>query len=383
MSPNAVVTGGAGFIGSHVVDAMLAEGFEVAVIDNLSTGRRENLNPRARFYEVDIRDAAAVRRVFEAERPAVVLHQAAQADVRASLVDPAGYAETNIIGTLNLLQAAVALAQGTGAADSSAGGPGAADSSASERGAADSFAGGPGAALGAADSSASERGAGQSGARGTMPRFVFASTGGAVYGNPAELPATERCPTLPLDPYGTSKLACEYYLYTYKHNFGLETVVLRYANVYGPRQNADGEAGVVAIFTKAMLEGRPVTINGDGRQTRDFVYVGDVAAANVAASRYGSGIYNVGTGMPADIDTIGRELAKIIGYTQEIKHGPAKLGEVRHTYLDSRKAGLELGWEAAVELKEGLRRTVEWFVTQVPGTSLAIQVPGTFKVPGT
>jgi len=383
MSRNVVVTGGAGFIGSHVVDAMLAEGCEVAVIDDLSTGRRENVDPRARFYEVDIRDAQAVRAVFEAERPEVVFHQAAQADVRASLVDPAGYAETNIIGTLNLLQAAVALAQGTGAADSSAGGPGAADSSASERGAADSFAGGPGAALGAADSSASERGAGQSGARGTMPRFVFASTGGAVYGNPAELPATERCPTLPLDPYGTSKLACEYYLYTYKHNYGLSYVVLRYANVYGPRQNADGEAGVVAIFAKAMLEGRPVTINGDGRQTRDFVYVGDVAAANVAASRYGSGIYNVGTGMPADIDTIGRELAKIIGYTQEIKHGPAKLGEVRHTYLDSRKAGLELGWEAAVELKEGLRRTVEWFVTQVPGTSLAIQVPGTFKVPGT
>ncbi len=318
MSPNVVVTGGAGFIGSHVVDAMLAEGYQVAVIDNLSTGRRENLNPRARFYEVDIRDAAAVQAVFEAEQPAVLFHQAAQADVRASLVDPVGYAETNILGTLNLLQAALAT--------------------------------------------------------NTTPKFVFASTGGAVYGNPAELPATERCPTLPLDPYGTSKLACEYYLYTYKHNFGLDYVALRYANVYGPRQNADGEAGVVAIFTKAMLEGRPVTIHGDGRQTRDFVYVGDVAAANVAASRYGSGIYNVGTGMPADIVTIGRALASIIGYTQEIKHGPAKLGEVRHTYLDSRKANLELGWEASVSLREGLRRTVESFV---------IQVPGTFEVPGT
>jgi len=320
MSRNVVVTGGAGFIGSHVVDAMLAEGCEVAVIDDLSTGRRENVDPRARFYEVDIRDAHAVRAVFEAERPAVVFHQAAQADVRASLVDPAGYAATNILGTLNLLQAAVGLAQDSGADAATEGG-----------------------------------------ARGAMPRFVFASTGGAVYGNPAELPATERCPTLPLDPYGTSKLACEYYLYTYKHNYGLDTVVLRYANVYGPRQNADGEAGVVAIFTKAMLEGRPVTIHGDGRQTRDFVYVGDVAAANVAASRYGSGIYNVGTGMPADIMTIGRELAQIIGYTQEIKHGPAKLGEVRHTYLDSQKARRELGWEAAVELAEGLRRTVESF----------------------
>jgi UDP-glucose 4-epimerase len=239
-----------------------------------------------------------------------VSHQAAQADVRASLVDPAGYAETNIVGTLNLLQAAKAA--------------------------------------------------------GTK-KFLFASTGGAVYGNPEELPASERCPAHPLDPYGTSKLACEYYLYTYKHNFGLDYCALRYANVYGPRQNADGEAGVVAIFTKGMLVGRPMTISGDGLQSRDFVYVGDVAAANVAAAKFGSGIYNIGTGLPTDIVTIARELARSTGYTQEIEHGAAKLGEVRHTYLDAHKARRELGWEAQVGLADGLARTVESFRKTIAG----------------
>jgi UDP-glucose 4-epimerase len=304
LAETALVTGGAGFIGSHVVDALIAEGYRVAVIDNLSTGRRENLNAAAGFYEIDIRDVDAVSKVFEAERPALVSHQAAQADVRASLVDPAGYAETNIVGTLNVLQAA--------------------------------------------------KTAGTS-------KVVFASTGGAIYGNPEELPATERCPVRPLDPYGTSKLACEYYLHTYKHNFGLDYCVLRYANVYGPRQNGDGEAGVVAIFAKGMLENRPLTIWGDGLQSRDFVYVGDVAAANVAAARYGSGIYNVGTGLPTDIVTVARGLARVTGYTQELVRGPAKSGEVRHSYLDAHKARREMGWEPQVTLANGLARTVAWF----------------------
>lgn len=308
MADTALVTGGAGFIGSHIVDALLADGYRVAVIDNLSTGRRENLNPAACFYEVDIRDAKAVGEVFQAERPVVVSHQAAQADVRASLADPAGYAETNIIGTINLLQAAKAA--------------------------------------------------------GTK-KFVFASTGGAVYGNPEELPATERCRVQPLDPYGTSKLACEFYFFTYKTNFGLDYCALRYANVYGPRQNADGEAGVVAIFARGMLANRPLTIWGDGLQSRDFVYVGDIAAANVAAARYGNGIYNIGTGLPTDINTIAHLLAQITGYTQEVARGPAKLGEVRRTYLDSRKARLELGWEPQVRLDEGLANTVASFKHKV------------------
>lgn len=308
MAETALVTGGAGFIGSHVVDALLADGYQVAVIDNLSTGRRENLNPAAKFYEVDIRSAGAVHEVFDAERPAVVSHQAAQADVRASVADPAGYAETNIIGTLNLLQAAKVV--------------------------------------------------------GTR-KFIFASTGGAVYGNPEELPASERCPAHPLDPYGTSKLACEYYLYTYKHNFGLDYCVLRYANVYGPRQNPDGEAGVVAIFAKGMIADRPLTIWGDGLQSRDFVYVGDVAAANVAATHYGSGTYNIGTGLPTDINTIARHLAQQVGYTKTVNHGPTKVGEARLTYLDASKARRELGWEAQVRLAEGLGRTVEFFREKV------------------
>ena len=297
-----MVTGGAGFIGSHIVDALLAAGYSVAVIDNLSTGKRENVNPAARFHHVDIRDAVAVDAVFEQEHPAVVSHQAAQADVRASVVDPAGYAESNIIGTINLLQAA---------------------------------------------KSARTR------------KFIFASTGGAVYGNPEELPASERCPTRPLDPYGVSKLACEFYLDTYLRNFGLDYCALRYANVYGPRQDGNGEAGVVAIFAKGMLENRDLTIWGDGRQSRDFVYVEDVAAANVAAAQVGSGIYNIGTGLPTDIVTIARILQHTIGYTKEVNLGPAKLGEVRHTYLDSHKARRELGWEPRMGLREGLARTVE------------------------
>lgn len=297
-----VVTGGAGFIGSHIVDALIEAGYAVAVVDNLSTGKRANLNPAARFYEADIRDRAALDAVFEQERPGAICHQAALADVRASLVDPAGYAQTNVVGTLNLLEAARTV--------------------------------------------------------GTVRKVLFASTGGAVYGNPEELPASERCPTRPLDPYGASKLACEHYLATYKHNFELDYCALRYANVYGPRQDPFGEAGVVAIFAGAMLAGRPVTISGDGRQSRDFVFVGDVAAANVAALTYGSGIYNVGTGIPSDINTIFRELAHITGYAGDETHGPAKLGEVRHTYLDAYKARRELGWEARVPLSAGLARTV-------------------------
>lgn len=308
MSESILVTGGAGFIGSHIVDALVAAGHTVAVLDNLSTGKRANVNPAATLYEMDLRDAAGVRRVVDEVRPAVISHQAALADVRASLADPATYAQVNVVGTLNLLEAA----RRTGA----------------------------------------------------TRKVIFASTGGAVYGNPAELPASERCPALPLDPYGTSKLACEYYLATYKHNYGIDHCILRYANVYGPRQDPFGEAGVVAIFAKAMLAGKPVTINGDGRQSRDFVYVGDVAAANALCVTLGSGIFNIGTGLPTDVVGIARGLAHTTGYTQEPLHGPAKLGEVRHTYLDASKARRELGWEPVVSLPDGLARTVAAFRDQ-------------------
>ncbi|MGC8781801.1 MAG: NAD-dependent epimerase/dehydratase family protein [Anaerolineae bacterium] len=306
-----LVTGGAGFIGSHIVDALIAAGHTVAVVDNLVKGKRENVHPAARFYPVDIRDARALGEVFAAERPQAVIHQAALADVRESLRDPVGYAEVNVIGTLNLLEAGRTV--------------------------------------------------------GTVRKFIFASTGGALYGNPAELPATEACPLGPLDPYGASKLACEYYIATYRHNYGLEYCLLRYANVYGPRQDAEGEGGVVAIFSARMLAGQPTIIHGDGLQTRDFVYVGDVAAANVLALSRGQGVYNIGTGVPTDVNTIFRKLAGLTGYTLPEVHGPPKPGEVRHSYLDAGKARVELGWTPAVDLAAGLERTVAFFRQRMAG----------------
>jgi len=309
MPEHILVTGGAGFIGSHIVDAFLAAGHSVAIVDNLSTGKRANLNPAARFYETDIRDAAALMDLFADERPTIVCHQAALADVRGSLREPVAYAKTNIIGTLNLLEAARAA--------------------------------------------------------GTVRRFLFASTGGAVYGEPEELPATEACLPRPLDPYGATKLAAEHMLFTYHYNYGLPCTILRYGNVYGPRQDPSGEAGVVAIFTGAMLAGRPATISGDGQQSRDFVYVGDVAQANVLALDAeipgGFGIYNIGAGVPVDINTLFDHLAALTDYTQGQRHGPAKPGEVRHIYLDATRAARELGWQPQVSLSAGLAATVAHF----------------------
>ncbi len=299
-----LVTGGAGFIGSHVVDAFLDAGHEVAVIDNLVTGKRENVNPKAKFYEVDIRDQEAVEEVFAAEQPDAVCHQAALANVRESLEKPIEYGEVNILGSLALLEAA---------------------------------------------------------RRHECRRFIYASTGGACYGEPEFLPVTEDHPINPLDPYGASKHVVEHYLYLYRHNYGLSYVVLRYPNVYGPRQDPLGEAGVVAIFTGLMLQGKQPTINGTGEQQRDFVYVGDIARANVIALEQGEGIYNIGSGVPTDVNTIFAELKEIIGYPGEAHYGPPKLGEVFRIYLDASKAREELGWEPTVPLREGLTRTVEFF----------------------
>jgi UDP-glucose 4-epimerase len=301
-----LVTGGAGFIGSHIVDACTAIGYRVVVVDNLHTGKRENIHANARFYHADICDLSAIRRIFAEERPEVVCHHAALADVRASLADPIGYTEVNVTGTLNLLEATRE--------------------------------------------------------QGSVRRFVFASTGGAVYGEPTELPTSERCLPQPLDPYGASKLSCEYYIDTYRHNHGLEYTILRYSNVYGPRQDPTGEAGVVAIFTAGMLANRQVTINGDGLQRRDFVYVEDVARANLLAlESVGSGVFNLGTGVATDINTMFRELAHLVGYTRPEHHGPPKAGEVRAIYLDCSRARQRLGWEPLVPLSEGLARTVAFF----------------------
>jgi UDP-glucose 4-epimerase len=300
-----LVTGGAGFIGSHVVDLLIAAGYRVAVVDNLQTGKRAHVNPAAAFYLVDIRDAAALGEVFAREAPMAVVHQAALVDVRAALQDPVTYAEVNIIGTLNLLEAARR--------------------------------------------------------SGCVRKFVFASTGGAIYGEPAKLPADETCPLRPMDPYGVSKLACEYYIDTYRQNFGLDYCILRYANVYGPRQDASGEAGVVAVFASRMLSGRQPIINGDGTQCRDFVYVEDIARANLLALTRGSGIYNLGTGLATDINTLFDILAALTGYAGPRQHGPPKPGEVHTSYLDASRAGQELGWQPQVSLVEGLHRTVAYF----------------------
>jgi UDP-glucose 4-epimerase len=301
-----LVTGGAGFIGSHVTDVMVAAGHEVIVVDNLSTGKRANLNPQvAAFYELDLLDEAAVERVFAEQRPHAVSHQAALVNVRESVVEPVRYATVNLIGSINLLEAA---------------------------------------------------------RRHGCQRIVYASTGGACYGEPQFLPVTEDHPINPLDPYGASKHAVEHYLYLYQHNYGLAFTVLRYPNVYGPRQDPLGEAGVIAIFTGAMLAGRGVTINGDGEQVRDFVYVGDIARGSLLALQApGSGIYNLGSGVGSSVNTIFAELKAATGYSLAPHYGPAKLGEVQRTYLDASLARQALGWEPLVSLRDGLRLTADSF----------------------
>ncbi len=299
-----LVTGGAGFIGSHLVDAFIDQGHQVVVIDNLITGQRENVHPEAKFLEMDIRDEA-IRDVFEAERFEVVCHQAAQMDVRKSVDDPRYDAEVNILGTLNLLQASAKIG---------------------------------------------------------VKKFLFASTGGAIYGEQTEFPASEEHQTWPVSPYGVSKLTCEKYIYYFNQVFGLNYALLRYANVYGPRQNPHGEAGVVAIFTKKLLQGEQPIINGDGLQTRDYVYVGDVVRANLLALDYPENDYfNVGTGKETDVNTIFRLIRDAVGSDAPETHGPAKPGEQRRSVLSYKKAREKLGWQPQVTLEEGIQKTVEFF----------------------
>lgn len=299
-----LVTGGAGFIGSHVVDMLIAAGHDVAVVDDLSTGRRSNLNPKARFYQVDIR-SPEMRRVFEAERPEVVDHHAAQMDVRKSVADPIFDADVNILGSIKVAQLAMEY---------------------------------------------------------NVRKFIHISSGGAVYGEPVYLPCDEDHPVRPLCPYGASKYTFELYLYMFKELYGLDYSILRYPNVYGPRQDPNGEAGVVAIFVGQMLAGKPVTINGDGTQVRDFVYVGDCARANLMTLENGSGrVYNLGFGVGTSINQIFDGLKTITGYPKPANYGPPKPGETYRIYLDASRAKQELGWEPTVSLEEGLRRTVEYF----------------------
>lgn len=302
-----LVTGGAGFIGSHVVDLFVSKGYEVVIVDDLSTGHAYNLNPAAKFYQLDIRDPG-LHEIFDRERPDYVSHHAAQRDVRRSVVEPLFDADVNILGSINLIESAREF---------------------------------------------------------NVRHFLYISTGGAVYGEPQRLPCDETHPIQPICQYGASKHTVEHYLYMYNVNYGLNYTVLRYPNVFGPRQDPHGEAGVVAIFTGKMLAGEPVTINGDGEQTRDFVYVGDCARANYLALTvdHQPGIYNLGWGRPTSINEIFAGLAKATGYDRSAFHGPHKLGETRHIYLDASKAKGELGWSPTVSLEDGLMQTVEYFKT--------------------
>jgi UDP-glucose 4-epimerase len=305
-----LVTGGAGFIGGHVVDSYLAAGHEVVVIDDLSTGRRGNLNPRARFYEMDIQ-ASEVGEMLERERPEVLNHHAAQMDVRRSVADPVFDARVNVVGFLNLME---------------------------------------------------------QGRRHGLRRVVFASSGGTVYGEQERFPAVEDHPKAPLSPYGVTKLATENYLHFYAATHGLSYVALRYANVYGPRQNPHGEAGVVAIFTLKLLRGEQPIINGDGKQTRDYVYVDDVVQANLASLESAfSGPVNIGTGIESDVNALFHALRAIIDSNAPERHGPAKPGEQARSVLDPGVAREVLGWRPRVALAEGLRRTVEYFRRQETG----------------
>ncbi len=299
-----LVTGGAGFIASHVADRLLADGHEVAIVDNLSTGRREHLHPAARFFPYDIKDQQTADLILSF-KPQVIIHHAAQMEVRRSVADPVFDAQENIIGTLNLCQAA---------------------------------------------------------AQAGTEKFIFASTGGAIYGDDAPIPARETDPPRPECPYGVAKLAVEHYLHVYHREYGLTPICLRYANVYGPRQNGLGEAGVVAIFIEKFLAHQQPIINGDGRQTRDFVYVGDVVAANLLALDYPRpGVFNIGTGLETDILTIYLKLQKLTDSPLNPVHGPPKPGEQRRSALHCQLAAELLHWQPQVTLDEGLAHTVAAF----------------------
>ncbi len=299
-----LVTGGAGFIGSHVSEACILAGHDVVVLDDLSMGTRENVHPRATFVRMDIRDGA-IGKVFSEGRFDAVIHHAAQMDVRTSVDDPGFDASVNILGTINILEHCKA----TG-----------------------------------------------------VRNFLFASTGGAIYGEQDYFPADEGHPVRPVSPYGISKLAVENYLFYYNVEFGVRYVCLRYANVYGPRQNPNGEAGVVAIFTKKLLAGEQPIINGEGRQTRDYVYVDDVVRANMFALRSEqSAIFNVGTGIETDVNHLFAALNRLVGATRKEVYGPAKKGEQERSVLDCSKIGKAFDWKPTVSLEEGLRRTVEFF----------------------
>ena len=301
-----LVTGGAGFIGSHVVDALIGSGHQVAVVDNLwehGGGKLENINPKAAFYEIDIRDAD-LQDVFQQERPEVICHLAAQHSVKISTDDPMHDAKVNILGLINILQNAT---------------------------------------------------------RYGVRKIIFSSSG-ATYGTVETMPVDEKTVQNPESPYGTTKMASEFYLRFWKNMHGLDFTILRYGNVYGPRQDPLGEAGVIAIFSRQILLKEAVRIDWNGEQQKDYVYVGDVARANLSALTAGSGeTYCIAYGQGTSVNALYQGLTKIIGYQVEIRRAPKRPGDIYLTYFDCSKAYRELGWEAEVDLEEGLDLTVDYF----------------------
>jgi len=311
-----LVTGGAGFIGSHLVDRLIKEGHKVVVIDNLSTGRKENVDPRAKFYKIDIQNPK-IAEVFKKEKPEVVFHYAAQIDLRKSVENPIENAKINILGSLNLLQNFISINQSNQHKLAS-------------------------------------------------KKFIFASTGGAIYGEADIVPTPETYSELPLSPYGIEKLIIDKYLNYYFKVFGLPFISLRLANIYGPRQNSKGEAGVIAIFCDKMLSGEQPIINGDGNQTRDFVCVDDVVEANILAMKSKKiGIYNIGTAKETNINTIFRKLKTLTNSKYKEIHAPEKPCEQKRSCLDFSKAEKELNWCPKYDLDKGLKETINWFKNEI------------------
>lgn len=307
MKKRVLVTGGAGFIGSNIADAYIDAGYDVCIVDDLSSGSKKNLPQKALFYKIDIKEKK-LESIFKKFEPHIVNHHAAQIDVRKSVLDPKFDGMTNIIGTINLLQLSVKY---------------------------------------------------------RVNKFIFASTGGAIYGEQERFPADESHPTNPLSPYGVSKLCAENYIKYFNIQHKLPFVSLRYSNVYGPRQNPHGEAGVVAIFIQKLLEGKTPVINGDGKQTRDFVFVYDVVSANIMATESNfSGVLNIGTGIETDIITIYKTISSAMNIDTPPVFGPAKPGEQRRSSILSRKAKEELGWEPKYSLEKGIKETVSYFLNQ-------------------
>jgi len=303
-----LVTGGAGFIGSHIVDKLISQNNKVVIIDNLSTGQKENINKKARFYKADITNKK-IKEIFKKEKPDIVFHLAAQINVRKSIQNPLLDTKVNVLGSLNIFQAAK---------------------------------------------------------ESNVKKIIFSSTGGAIYGKAKKTPTPETCQPKPQSPYGLSKLTTENYLKLYHKLFNINYTILRYSNVYGPRQNTLAEAGVIAIFTKQLLKSKTPVINGTGKQERDYVYVKDVVSANLSSLKRGDNkTFNIGTSKKTSVNQIFKTLSQKINPQIKAKHGPSIKGEIKTSALNIRKAKNNLNWKPKTNLKTGIEKTINWFKKEI------------------